>query len=170
MEINELDEKYIPDYLIDENNFSESEIIRAKSELKEIEEKINAILNLKTIQWDNIKLIKEASYAGVARLIADNVVDLPSAIFYFYTDNEFGLTMVDAIKCSELPKYKDNFELYELVCDKIKNMANESNNGKLYYIKGFILGNDFTIGNSFSFDTSIMTRIEIPTKGLDNEN
>lgn len=82
MEINELDEKYIPDYLIDENNFLESEIIRSKTELKGIEKEIESILNLKTISWDGIKLIKEASYTGVANLIADNSVDLPSAISF----------------------------------------------------------------------------------------
>lgn len=164
MEINELDEKYILDYLIDENNFLESEIIRSKTELKGIEKEIESILNLKTISWDGIKLIKEASYTGVASLIADNRVDLPSAIFYFYTDNEFGLTMVDAIKCSELPDYKDNFELYELVCNKIKTIANKFSKGNLYYIKGFILNNEFIIGNDFSFNISIMTRIENLTK------
>ena len=164
MEINKLDEKYIPDYLIDENSYLESTIADLNRELKENDKKIESILNLKTISWDGIKLIKEASYTGVANLIADNSVDLPSAIFYFYTDNEFGLTMVDAIKCSELPDYKDNFELYELVCNKIKTMANKFSKGNLYYIKGFILNNEFIIGNDFSFNISIMTRIENLTK------
>lgn len=50
MELNELDEKLIPDYLIDENNFLEDEIIRTKTELKENDKKIESLLNLKTIQ------------------------------------------------------------------------------------------------------------------------
>lgn len=149
MEINELDEKYIPDYLIDENNFSESEIVRAKTELKEIEEKINSILNLKTIQWNGVKSIRASvSYANVATSIADARVDQPSSIFYFYNFVGDALTMVDGIKCSDLPDYKDSIEIHELVCDKIKTMLDNSNGSGLYYIKGFISNKEFNVDTS----------------------
>lgn len=149
MEINELGEKLIPDYLIDERNFLEGEILRSKYELKSINEKIEDILNLKTIQWNGIKSIKASvSYTNVARLIADARVDQPSSIFYFYNFVGKVLTMVNAIKCSELPDYKDNFELYEFVCDKIKTMLNNSNGSSLYYIKGFISNKEFNVDTS----------------------
>ena len=41
---------------------------------------------------------------------------------------------------SELPKYKDNFETYELLCNKIKTMIKNSGENNLYYIKGFYKG------------------------------
>ena len=149
MEINELDEKYIPDYLIDENNFLEDEIIRTKTELKENDKKIESILSLKTIQWDGIKSIRASvSYTNVATLIADARVDQPNSIFYFYNFVGEVLTMVNAIKCSELPDYKDNFELYEFVCNKIKTMLNDSNGSSLYYIKGFISNKEFNVDTS----------------------
>lgn len=149
MEINELDEKLIPDYLIDENNFLESEIIRAKTELKENDKKIESILNLKTIQWDGIKSIRASvSYTNVATLIADAKVDQPNSIFYFYNFVGEVLIMVNAIKCSELPNYKDNFELYEFVCNKIKTMLDDSNGSSLYYIKGFISNKEFNVDTS----------------------
>lgn len=147
MEINELDEKLIPDYLIDERNFLEGEISRSKYELKSINEKIESIINLKTIKWEDIKTIKTESYINLARLIADYRVNLPSAIFYLYTDNDIGLTRIDAIKCSELPDYKDSFELYELVCNRIKNIMSTTNSN-LYYIKGSSAINDFNLSKS----------------------
>ena len=153
MEINELDENLIPDYLIDENNFLESEIIRSKTELKGIEKEIESILNLKTIQWNGIKSVRAVSYTNVATLIADARVDQPNSIFYFYNLDDEVLTMVNAIKCSELPDYKDNFELYEFVCEKIKTMLNDSNGSILFYIKGFISNKEFNV------DTSNITAI-----------
>ena len=147
MEINELDEKLIPDYLIDERNFLEDEISRSKHELKSINEKIESILNLKTIKWEDIKTTKTESYINLARLIADYRVNLSSAIFYLYTDNDVGLTRIDAIKCSELPDYKDSFELYELVCNRIKNIMSTINSN-LYYIKGNSAINDFNLSKS----------------------
>lgn len=149
MEINELDKKLIPDYLIDENSYLESTIADLKRELKENDKKIESILNLKTIQWNGIKSIKASvSYTNVATLIADARVDQPSSIFYFYNFVGEVLTMVNAIKCSELPDYKDNFELYEFVCDKIKTMLNNSNGSSLYYIKGFISNKEFNVDTS----------------------
>lgn len=149
MEINELDEKLIPDYLIDENNFLEDEIIRTKYELKNINEKIESILSLKTIQWNGVKSIRASvSYANVATSIADARVDQPSSIFYFYNINGDVLTMVDAIKCSELPNYKDSIEIHELVCNKIKTMLDNSNGSSLYYIKGFISNKEFNVDTS----------------------
>ena len=149
MEINELDEKLIPDYLVDENNFLESEIIRSKTELKGIEKEIESILSLKTIQWNGVKSIRASvSYANVATSIADARVDQPSSIFYFYNINGNVLTMVNVIKCSELPDYKDNFELYEFVCEKIKTMLDDSNGSSLYYIKGFISNKEFNVDTS----------------------
>lgn len=149
MEINELDEKLIPDYLIDERNFLEDEISRTKYELKNINEKIESILNLKTIKWEDIKSIKASvSYTNVATLIADARVDQPNSIFYFYNFVGEVLTMVNAIKCSELPDYKDNFELYEFVCNKIKTMLDDSNGSSLYYIKGFISNKEFNVDTS----------------------
>lgn len=149
MEINELDEKYIPDYLIDENNFLEDEIIRTKTELKENDKKIESILSLKTIQWNGIKSIRTSvSYTNVATLIADARVDQPNSIFYFYNFVGEVLTMVNVIKCSELPDYKDNFELYEFVCNKIKTMLDDSNGSSLYYIKGFISNKEFNVDTS----------------------
>lgn len=147
MEINELDEKLIPDYLIDERNFLEDEISRSKYELKSINEKIESILNLKTIKWEDIKTTKTESYINLARLIADYRVNSPNAIFYLYTDNDIGLTRIDAIKCSELPDYKDSFELYELVCNRIKNIMSTTNSN-LYYIKGNSVINDFNLSKS----------------------
>lgn len=149
MEINELDEKLIPDYLIDERNFLEDEISRTKYELKNINEKIESILNLKTIKWEDIKSVRAVSYTNVATLIADARVGQPNSIFYFY--NHYGevLTMVNAIKCSELPDYKDNFELYEFVCEKIKTMLIDSNESILYYIKGFISNKEFNVNTSY---------------------
>lgn len=149
MEINELDEKLIPDYLIDENNFLEDEIIRTKTELKQNDKKIESILNLKTIQWNGIKSIRASvSYTNVATLIADARVDQPNSIFYFYNFVGEVLTMVNVIKCSELPDYKDNFELYEFVCNKIKTMLDDSNGNSLYYIKGFISNKEFNVDTS----------------------
>lgn len=149
MEINELDEKLIPDYLIDENNFLEDEIIRTKTELKQNDKKIESILNLKTIQWNGIKSIRASvSYTNVATLIADARVDQPNSIFYFYNFVGEVLTMVNVIKCSELPDYKDNFELYEFVCNKIKTMLDDSNGSSLYYIKGFISNKEFNVDTS----------------------
>lgn len=153
MEINELDEKLIPDYLIDENSYLESTIADLKRELKENDKKIESILNLKTIQWNGIKSVRAVNYTKVARLIADSRVSEPNSIFYFYNFHDEVLSMVDAIKCSELPYYKDNFELYELVCDKIKTMLNNSNGSTLYYIKGFISNKEFNV------DTSNITAI-----------
>ena len=158
MEINELGEKLIPDYLIDERNFLEGEISRSKYELKSINEKIEDILNLNIIKREDIKTIKTESYINLARLIADYRVNFPSAIFYLYTDNDIGLTRIDAIKCSELPDYKDNFELYEFVCDKIKTMISDSGEKNLYFIKGFISNKEFNL------DTSTVTQIEISPK------
>lgn len=85
MEINELDEKLIPDYLIDERNFLEDEISRTKYELKNINEKIESILNLKTIKWEDIKSVRAVSYTNVATLIADARVGQPNSIFIFIT-------------------------------------------------------------------------------------
>lgn len=163
MEINELDEKLIPDYLIDENNYLESTIADLKRELKENDKKIESILNLKTIQWNGIKSIKASvDYTKVARLIADSRVSEPNSIFYFYNFHDDVLSMVDAIKCSELPDYKDNFELYELVCDKIKTMLNNSNGSALYYIKGFISNKEFNIDTShITFIGSLQDLLQI---------
>lgn len=148
MEINELDEKLIPDYLIDENSYLESTISDLKRELKENDKKIESILNLKTIQWNGIKSIKASvNYTKVARLIADSRVSEPNSIFYFYNFHDEVLSMVDAIKCSELPDYKDNFELYELVCNRIKNIMSTTNSN-LYYIKGSGAINDFNLSKS----------------------
>jgi hypothetical protein len=163
MEINELDEKLIPDYLIDENSYLESTIADLKRELKENDKKIESILNLKTIQWNGIKSIKASvNYTKVARLIADSRVSEPNSIFYFYNFHDEVLSMVDAIKCSELPDYKDNFELYELVCDKIKTMLNNSNGSALYYIKGFISNKEFNIDTShITFIGSLQDLLQI---------
>lgn len=163
MEINELDEKLIPDYLIDENSYLESTIAELKRELKENDKKVEPILNLKTIQWDGIKSIKASvDYTKVARLIADSRVSVPNSIFYFYNFHDDVLSMVDAIKCSELPDYKDNFELYELVCDKIKTMLNNSNGSALYYIKGFISNKEFNIDTShITFIGSLQDLLQI---------
>ncbi len=149
MEINELDEKLIPDYLIDENNFLEDEIIRTKTELKQNDKKIESILNFKTIQWNGIKSIRASvSYTNVATLIADSRVDQPNSIFYFYNLDGEVLSMVNAIKCSELPDYKDSIEIHELVCNKIKTMLDNSNGSGLYYIKGFISNKEFNVDTS----------------------
>lgn len=163
MEINELDEKLIPDYLIDENSYLESTIADLKRELKENDKKIESILNLKTIQWNGIKSIKASvNYTKVARLIADSRVSEPNSIFYFYNFHDGVLSMVDVIKCSELPDYKDNFELYELVCDKIKTMLNNSNGSTLYYIKGFISNKEFNIDTShITFIGSLQDLLQI---------
>lgn len=163
MEINELDEKLIPDYLIDENSYLESTIADLKRELKENDKKIESILNLKTIQWNGIKSIKASvSYTKVARLIADSSASEPNSIFYFYNFHDEVLTMVNVIKCSELPDYKDNFELYELVCDKIKTMLNNSNGSALYYIKGFISNKEFNIDTShITFIGSLQDLLQI---------
>lgn len=163
MEINELDEKLIPDYLIDENSYLESTISDLKRELKENDKKIESILNLKTIQWNGIKSIKASvDYTKVARLIADSRVSVPNSIFYFYNFHDDVLSMVDAIKCSELPDYKDNFELYELACDKIKTMLNNSNGSALYYIKGFISNKEFNIDTShITFIGSLQDLLQI---------
>lgn len=163
MEINELDEKLIPDYLIDENSYLESTIAELKRELKENDKKIESILNLKTIQWNGIKSIKASvDYTKVARLIADSRVSVPNSIFYFYNFHDDVLSMVDAIKCSELPDYKDNFELYELACDKIKTMLNNSNGSALYYIKGFISNKEFNIDTShITFIGSLQDLLQI---------
>lgn len=169
MEINELDEKLIPDYLIDENSYLESTIADLKRELKENDKKIESILNLKTIQWNGIKSIKASvDYTKVARLIADSRVSVPNSIFYFYNFHDDVLSMVDAIKCSELPKYKDNFEIYELAFDKIKTMFSDSGEGNLYYIKGFISNKEFNIdtssvtciGTMVCTDINVMSEIE----------
>lgn len=149
MEINELDEKLIPDYLIDENSYLESTIADLNRELKENDKKVESILNLKTIQWNGVKSIRASvSYANVATSIADARVDQPSSIFYFYNINGNVLTMVDAIKCSELPDYKDSIEIYDLICDKIKTMLDNSNGSSLYYIKGFISNKEFNVDTS----------------------
>lgn len=163
MEINELDEKLIPDYLIDENSYLESTIADLKRELKENDKKIESILNIKTIQWNGIKSIKASvSYTNVARLIADSRVSEPNSIFYFYNFHGEVLSMVDAIKCSELPDYKDNFELYELVCGKIKTMLNNSNGSALYYIKGFISNKEFNVDIShITFIGSLQDLLQI---------
>lgn len=163
MEINELDEKLIPDYLIDENSYLESTISDLKRELKENDKKIESILNLKTIQWNGIKSIKASvNYTKVARLIADSRVSEPNSIFYFYNFHDEVLSMVDAIKCSELPDYKDNFELYELICDKIKTMLNNSNGSALYYIKGFISNKEFNVDIShITFIGSLQDLLQI---------
>lgn len=58
MEINELDEKLIPKYLVTENNFLESEIAKVRAKLEENNKKIESILNLKNISRDDIKTIK----------------------------------------------------------------------------------------------------------------
>lgn len=157
MEINELDEKLIPEYLVTENNFLESEIAKVRAKLEENNKKIEPILNLKNIRWDDIKTIKMASYASVAKLIADTKVSESYSIFYFYNDNGNGLVRIDAIKCSELPKYKDNFETYELLCNKIKTMIKNSGENNLYYIKGFYKGSH--LNNEFNIDTSSVTCI-----------
>ncbi len=163
MEINEPDEKLIPDYLIDENSYLESTIAELKRELKENDKKIESILNLKTIQWNGIKSIKASvDYTKVARLIADSRVSVPNSIFYFYNFHDDVLSMVDAIKCSELPDYKDNFELYELACDKIKTMLNNSNGSALYYIKGFISNKEFNVDTShITFIGSLQDLLQI---------
>lgn len=149
MEINELDENLIPDYLIDENNYLEFTIADLNRELKENDKKIESILSLKTIQWNGIKSIKASvRYTNVATLIADSRVDQPNSIFYFYNFVGEVLTMVNVIKCSELPDYKDNFELYEFVCNKIKIMLDDSNGSSLYYIKGFISNKEFNVDTS----------------------
>lgn len=135
----------------------EGEVARSKYELRNINEKIESILNLKTIKWEDIKTIKSESYINLARLIADYRVNFHSAIFYLYTDNDIGLTRIDAIKCSELPDYKDSFELYELVCNRIKNIMSTTNSN-LYYIKGCAAINDFDLSKS------TVTQIENLTK------
>mgnify|MGYP001742706394 FL=1 len=84
----------------------------------------------------------------MATSIADARVDQPSSIFYFYNINGDALTMVDAIKCSDLPDYKDSIEIHELVCDKIKTMLDNSNGSGLYYIKGFISNKEFNVDTS----------------------
>ena len=148
MEINELDEKLIPKYLVTENNFLESEIAKVRAKLEENNKKIESILNLKNISRDDIKTIKTESYAKVARLISYCRVSEPNSIFYFYNGDDKELTRIDAIKCSDLPKYKDNFEIYELAFDKIKTMISDSGEGNLYYIKGFISNKEFNIDTS----------------------
>lgn len=166
MEINELDEKYIPDYLAYENKFLESEIADLKKKLKKIEEKIEHILNLKNISRDDIKTIKTESYAKVARLISYCRISEPNSIFYFYNDDDKELTRIDTIKCSDLPKYKDNFEIYELAFDKIKNMISDSGEGNLYYIKGFISNKKFNIDTSSvtCIGTMVCTDINVVSK------
>lgn len=148
MEINELDENIIPDYLIDENSYLESTIADLNRELKQNDKKIESILNLKNISRDDIKTIKTESYAKVARLISYCRVSEPNSIFYFYNGDDKELARIDAIKCSDLPKYKDNFEIYELAFDKIKTMISDSGEGNLYYIKGFISNKEFNIDTS----------------------
>lgn len=168
MEINELDEKLIPKYLVTENNFLESEIAKVRAKLEENNKKIEPILNLKNISRDDIKTIKTESYAKVARLISYCRVSEPNSIFYFYNGDDKELTRIDAIKCSDLPKYKDNFEIYELAFDKIKTMISDSGEGNLYYIKGFISNKEFNIdtssvtciGTMVCTDINIMPRIE----------
>lgn len=168
MEINELDEKLIPEYLVTENNFLESEIAKVRAKLEENNKKIEPILNLKNIRWDDIKTIKIESYAKVARLISYCRVSEPNSIFYFYNGDDKELTRIDAIKCSDLPKYKDNFEIYELAFDKIKTMISDSGEGNLYYIKGFISNKEFNIdtssvtciGTMVCTDINVMSKIE----------
>lgn len=168
MEINELDEKLIPEYLVTENNFLESEIAKVRAKLEENNKKIEPILNLKNIRWDDIKTIKTESYAKVARLISYCRVSEPNSIFYFYNGDDKELTRIDAIKCSDLPKYKDNFEIYELAFDKIKTMISDSGEGNLYYIKGFISNKEFNIdtssvtciGTMVCTDINVMSKIE----------
>lgn len=168
MEINELDEKLIPKYLVTENNFLESEIAKVRAKLEENNKKIEPILNLKNIRWDDIKTIKTESYAKVARLISYCRVSEPNSIFYFYNGDDKELTRIDAIKCSDLPKYKDNFEIYELAFDKIKTMISDSGEGNLYYIKGFISNKEFNIdtssvtciGTMVCTDINVMSKIE----------
>lgn len=168
MEINELDENLIPDYLIDENSYLESTISNLNRELKENNKKIESILNLKNISRDDIKTIKTESYAKVARLISYCRVSEPNSIFYFYNGDDKELTRIDAIKCSDLPKYKDNFEIYELAFDKIKTMISDSGEGNLYYIKGFISNKEFNIdtssvtciGTMVCTDINVMSKIE----------
>lgn len=168
MEINELDEKLIPEYLVTENNFLESEIAKVRAKLEENNKKIEPILNLKNIRCDDIKTIKTESYAKVARLISYCRVSEPNSIFYFYNDDDKELTRIDAIKCSDLPKYKDNFEIYELAFDKIKTMISDSGEGNLYYIKGFISNKEFNIdtssvtciGTMVCKDINVMSKIE----------
>ena len=168
MEINELDEKLIPGYLVTENNFLESEIAKVRAKLEENNKKIEPILNLKNIRWDDIKTIKTESYAKVARLISYCRVSEPNSIFYFYNGDDKELTRIDAIKCSDLPMYKDNFEIYELAFDKIKTMISDSGEGNLYYIKGFISNKEFNIdtssvtciGTMVCTDINVMSNIE----------
>lgn len=168
MEINKLDEKLIPEYLVTENNFLESEIAKVRAKLEENNKKIEPILNLKNIRWDDIKTIKTESYAKVARLISYCRVSEPNSIFYFYNGDDKELTRIDAIKCSDLPKYKDNFEIYELAFDKIKTMISDSGEGNLYYIKGFISNKEFNIdtssvtciGTMVCTDINVMSKIE----------
>lgn len=168
MEINELDEKLIPEYLVTENNFLESEIAKVRAKLEENNKKIEPILNLKNIRWDDIKTIKTESYAKVARLISYCRVSEPNSIFYFYNGDDKELTRIDTIKCSDLPKYKDNFEIYELAFDKIKTMISDSGEGNLYYIKGFISNKEFNIdtssvtciGTMVCTDINVMSKIE----------
>ena len=168
MEINELDEKLIPEYLVTENNFLESEIAKVRAKLEENNKKIEPILNLKNIRWDDIKTIKTESYAKVARLISYCRVSEPNSIFYFYNGDDKELTRIDAIKCSDLPKYKDNFEIYELAFDKIKTIISDSGEGNLYYIKGFISNKEFNIdtssvtciGTMVCTDINVMSKIE----------
>ena len=92
MEINELDEKLIPKYLVTENNFLESEIAKVRAKLEENNKKIESILNLKNISRDDIKTIKTESYAKVARLISYCRVSEPNSIFYFYNGDDKELT------------------------------------------------------------------------------
>lgn len=168
MEINELDENLIPKYLVTENNFLESEIAKVRAKLEENNKKIEPILNLKNISRDDIKTIKTESYAKVARLISYCRVSEPNSIFYFYNGDDKELTRIDAIKCSDLPKYKDNFEIYELAFDKIKTMISDSGEGNLYYIKGFISNKEFNIdtssvtciGTMVCTDINVMSKIE----------
>ena len=61
--------KLIPKYLVTENNFLESEIAKVRAKLEENNKKIDLYWILKTIRWDDIKTIKMASYASVAKLI-----------------------------------------------------------------------------------------------------
>ena len=166
MEINELDEKLIPKYLVTENNFLESEIAKVRAKLEENNKKIESILNLKNISRDDIKTIKTESYAKVARLISYCRVPEPNSIFYFYNGDDKELTRIDAIKCSDLPKYKDNFEIYELAFDKIKTMISDSGEGNLYYIKGFISNKEFNIDTSSvtCIDTMVCTDINVMSK------
>ena len=166
MEINKLDEKLIPKYLVTENNFLESEIAKVRAKLEENNKKIESILNLKNISQDDIKTIKTESYAKVARLISYCRVSEPNSIFYFYNGDDKELTRIDAIKCSDLPKYKDNFEIYELAFDKIKTMISDSGEGNLYYIKGFISNKEFNIDTSSvtCIGTMVCTDINVVSK------